>query len=245
MLLPLASVGCLPTSGTLPTRTFRPGERSATCSPASLADPTGPLWSAESRRILEAKHAKDEPIVASVLGCHVEVLEGCRAQPGDLLAKDLDGPCTGATHVVLPVSKQHVELQALSLGDYRLTGTFRGVMRQPAGPFTAYNTTLYLAQDGARITGVTRLETLDHEYWGDLRLEGRLVGNVVFFRDAAVLDEHVPLLGAWCAKGGYLIVDPRRGLVVGPWTAPFCAPGTLELQRVEDHPRVLLPHDEM
>jgi len=106
---------------------------------------------------------------------------------------------------VRTVGPQQVALEPLSLGDYRLTGTFRGVMHQPAGPYAAYTTTLYLAQDGARVTGVTRLAALDGAYWGDLQLEG----------DA------------------------------GPWTAPWCAPGSFELHRVEDRPRVLLPLDEM
>lgn len=239
-LLPLATVGCSPPRGTMPTRTFFPGAYDEKCTPGAITD-----LSPEGRRRVETKQAKGERAVASVLGCHVEVLEGCRAKPDDLLAEDVDGLCTGATHVVRTAGPQQVAFEPLSLGDHRLTGTFRGVMHQPAGPYTAYTTTLYLAQDGARVTGVTRLATLAGDYWGDLRLEGELVGNVLFFHDVAVLDENVPPLGAWCAKGGYLIVDPRHGLAAGPWTAPWCAPGSFELHRVEDHPRVLLPHDEM
>jgi hypothetical protein len=223
----------------MPAHTFDPDAPNETCTATS---PT--VLSAANRRTVEGMEAKGERAVASVLGCHVEILDGCRARPGDALVKDLDGPCAGATHVARTVSPTHVELVPLSLGDYRLTGTFRGVMRQPDGPYTAYTTTMYLAQDGARVTGVTRLQTLDGDYWGDLRLEGELVGNVLLFRDAEVLDEHVPFFGSWCAKGGYLIVDPRHGLLAGPWTAPFCAPGTFELGRVEDRPRVLLPRDE-
>ncbi len=110
----------------------------------------------EGRRRVDTKQAKGERAVASVLGCHVEVLEGCRAKPDDLLAEDVDGLCTGATHVVRTAGPQQVAFEPLSLGDHR-----------------------------------------------------------------------------------------RHGLAAGPWTVPWCAPGSFELHRVEDHPRVLLRHDEM
>ena len=240
------AAGCFPTRGTQPTQTFRLEDRGATCTRDSLGDLRGPLWSAADRARLASKLQHDEPAVASVLGCHVEVLADCRAPgrssaKGEVLARDLEGPCVGATDVVREVKDDHVELRPLSLGDYQLTGTFRGMMLQPKGPYATYDATLYLAQDGARVSGVTRLATVDKEYWGDLLFEGRLEGNVLFFADVDVLDDNLGFWLAWCTKGGYLLVDPRDGHLTGPWRAPMCAPGTLDVRRVPDHPRVLLP----
>ena len=171
--------------------------------------------------------------------CHVP---GRASAKREVLASELEGPCIGATHVVREISNDRVELRPLSLGDYRLTGTFRGLMKQPQGPYETYDATMYLAQDGTRVSGVTQLSTIDHEYWGDLLFEGRLEGNVLFFADLAVLDENLGFLMGWCAKGGYLLVDPRDGgHLTGPWFAPLCAPGTLDLHHIPDRPRVILP----
>jgi hypothetical protein len=239
-LLSLAPLGggCLPTRGTMPTHTFRVEDEEGACAPE---------WSAADRATLSSKRERDEPVVASILGCHAEVLRDCTvpgraSAPRVVLATELEGPCVGATHVVRETASEHVEVRPLSLGDYRLTGTFRGLLLQPhGGPYETYDATMYLAQDGEHVTGVTRLSTVDEEYWGDLQFEGRLEGNVLFFADVNVLDEHVPMLAAWCAKGGYMVVDPRDGHLTGPWRAPLCAPGTLDLHRVPDRPRVLIP----
>jgi len=254
----LVGVGCVPARGTMPAQTWRVDEPSRQCEPDALADTRG-AWSRSSLIALARALERDEVVVVRALGCRVEVLNGCTA-PGSyqrgaeghrlegeaVSAQDLDGVCEGATHFVRSASEQtfavrerddalrapsSVELAALELGDFDLSGTWTGVMRQPNGPYEVYNIVLDVVQNGDRVRGTSRLETLDQAYWGEIEFEGRLEGNTLFFADVEVVDDNLGIFLEWCGKGGYLIVDPLAGRLEGPWRAPFCASGSLDLQR--------------
>jgi hypothetical protein len=241
--------GCVPMRGTIPQQTWHPEEPTAHCEPDTLGDTRGQSWSADARDALRDKLDDHEPVVVTALGCRVEVLERCNApgaytqiedghelEDGIVLAQELEGECDGATHVVRHASlgkAERVELAPLSLGELDLTGTWSGVMRQPNGPYEVYETSVELVQLGDRIIGVTRLTSIDEEYWGVLRFEGRLEGNTVFFADAEIIDDNLGFFLAWCTRGGYLIVDPRDQSLRGPWRADYCEPGTMDLERTD------------
>lgn len=258
-VLAFEAIGCLPDRGTTPARTWRAEEPQATCDPLELEDPSGSGWSHDGAATLAEKADKREAVIVSALGCHVEVLPRCRSAAryehtkdgwslaaATVSAKALEGDCTGATHVVrAALAKKdgertvpgRVELAPLSLDDFRLTGVWRGVMRQPYGPYEEYDVTMELAQDGNRVRGMTHLRTIDGAYWGELRFEGRLDGTTLFFHDAEIVDDNTGLFLGWCAKGGYLLVDPRAERARGPWRASLCMPGTMDVQFLgERHP---------
>jgi hypothetical protein len=173
--------------------------------------------------------------------------DGYELTSNGVSAKTLEGECAGATHVVRTIAMKppvgdhearpdgeratprRVELAALSLDDFRLTGVWKGVMRQPHGPYEVYDVTMELAQDGDRVRGITRVTTVDNAYWGDLRFEGRLEGTTLFFHDAEIIDDNLGIFLAWCTKGGYMLVDPREERLRGPWRASFCMPGTVDV----------------
>jgi len=237
--------GCLPSRATIPSRTWRVEAPEAVCAPTDVADPSSASWSPSGRAALEAKLARQEIAVVSVLGCKVEVLDRCQykttpdERPEAPLAMNLEGECQGATHLVREhESPMHVSpgdpvhLSRLTLGAFDLTGTWHGVMRQPRGPYEVYDATMELVQEGERVSGITRLKTIDGEYWGDLRFEGRLKGNTILFADAEVIDDNLGLFLAWCLKTGYVLVDPREERFRGPWFASFCASGSLDMHYV-------------
>ena len=253
LLLLLAATGCLPSRGTMPARTFCPDRA---CADEAPPEGGAPRWSKGSLEALRDRLARREPAIVRYLAGRAELLRGCTAparylRAGDrleldaptILAHTLDGECDEATHVVREaplalasapdprIMPTAVELAALSLGDHDLTGTWRGVMRQPHGPYQAYDMALRVEHRGERVAGVTELRTLDGVYWGRMRFEGRLEGNILYFADAHLIDENLGPFLSWCMKGGYLIVDPRRDRLAGPWRAFMCAPGTLHLER--------------
>lgn len=248
----LQALACVPDRGTTPARTWRPEQPEAACEPQELLDPRSSRWSRASASSLATKVDHSEAVVVSAVGCNVEVLDHCRASAryqkakdgyelssSTVSAKSLEGDCAGATHVVRTVSMlrdgQHatpkrVELAPLTLDDFRLTGVWKGVMRQPHGPYEVYDLTMELAQDGDRVRGITHVSTVDNAYWGDLRFEGRIEGTTLFFHDAEIIDDNLGFFLGWCAKGGYLLVDPREERARGPWKASFCMPGTVDIQ---------------
>src|SRR5258708_3486472 len=85
---------CIPFGETPPARTFLPGEPDVECSPEPLAP-------------------RSVPAVASVLGCHVRVLDRCRPTRQNL-AQGLEGECAGATHLVVPTPNGKPDLVPLS-----------------------------------------------------------------------------------------------------------------------------------
>lgn len=245
------AAACVPARGAQPVATWREEDAKAHCDPRAARDLGSSAWSPESRAALSRQIARDAPVVVSALGCRVDVLDHCRAPGryvhspnrrdlgGDVvLASAIDGDCTSATHVVRAATLAGddatpigVELSALSLADYALTGVWEGAMTQPRGPYEVYDMTLDLVQEDRRVKGTSLLRSIDGVYWGTLRFEGRLEGNVLFFADAEVIDDNLgPLLG-WCTKGGWAIVDPRARRIEGPWRAGGCAPGAIELRQ--------------
>ena len=252
LLLLFTCVGCFPMRGSIPTHTFRPGEREPAFSDV-------PRWSPAGLSSLRGHLARGEPVVVSYLGSRADVLGSCVApgayrRVGDryeldrapVLAQALTGDCPQATHVVrgAPIDlegvrderdpqylRAAVELAPISLGPFDLTGIWRGVMRQPHGPYEVYEAVLRLDHYGERVTGTTHLRTIDGAYHGELRFEGRLEGNVLYFADALRIADDLGILLEWCLKGGYLLVDPRRDRLDGPWRAGMCTPGTLHFAR--------------
>jgi hypothetical protein len=244
--------GCVPIRGRMPTATFHPSERGgAPCDdPAELrGDPS--RWPAAERNALRAGLQHDEPVIVSALGCHVDVLPQCRVEGSYRLSAlqdgvrldlqrapvsraDLDGDCEAATHVVSAAEIVDDELTATELGrlgldGYRVTGSWRGVMRQPNGPYEVYDMVLDLEQLSDRVRGFSYLSSIDGEYWGRFRFEGKLEGNTLYFADVEILEDNLGIFLAWCMKGGFLLVDPATETMKGPWTAGMCLPGTVEL----------------
>jgi hypothetical protein len=264
LLLLFAGVGCFPVRGTMPAHTFRPGEEEPDSREGARRDDVQ-RWSPAGLASLRGHLARGEPVVVSYLGGRAEVLVNCVAPGayrwiGDRYELDrapvdagaLTGDCPQATHVVrsAPIDPAAVgderdpgsvwaavELAPLSLGEYDLTGVWRGVMRQPHGPYEVYEAVLQIEHDGERVTGMTGLRTIDGAYYGVLRFEGRLEGNILYFADVLRLDDNLDMFSAWCMKGGYLLVDPRRDRLDGPWRACLCDPGTLHFTRDEAPPR--------
>ncbi|HEY8078846.1 MAG TPA: hypothetical protein VIF62_32160 [Labilithrix sp.] len=122
-----------------------------------------------------------------------------------------------------------------------LTGTWQGKMLQPGGPYESYIAVMWLAQDGKNVTGVTRVWTPDGRLFGDIRLEGCTSGNELRFADVELLDDNLPPWLGWCDKTASLSIDAHADRLTGAWHAGGCAPGTFDLHRVADHPRVILP----
>ncbi|NUO48249.1 MAG: hypothetical protein HOV80_05250 [Polyangiaceae bacterium] len=254
-ILLAAIPGCVPVRGSMPAQTWRPGENEHECRGGAADDATSSAWRERDRLALRAKLERGEAAVVSALGCRVEVLQQCHAgapveraeldgvshfavEASGVLAQDLDGACTGATHVVESAAFSQkgrlmtVALAPLSLDGFDVSGTWTGVFRQPGGPYETYELELELVQHGDRVTGSSRVATIDGEYWGNLAFEGRLEGNTLYFADAELVDDNLGIFLDWCMKGGYTVVDPRKGSMGGAWRAFACAPGTLELEQV-------------
>jgi len=252
-----ATAACLPSRGTMPANTWHlnDDDASKSCTPEQLADPASTLWSSANAVALETALAAREDsgrphAVVSVLGCRIDVLPRCHSTTAK--AADIEGECTGATHIARDRNAdantststkrkpgEKIDLTPLSLADYTINGTWRGVMRQPHGPYEVYNMTMELTQAADRVSGISRVATVDGEYWGTLRFEGRLEGNTILFADAHVIDDNLGMFLAWCMKGGYLLVDPKAHELRGPWRAGMCNPGTVEVQRIGANNNVL------
>jgi hypothetical protein len=247
--------GCVPFRGTMPSQTWRPGENERECGAGALDQASSGAWRERDRLALRAKLERGEVAVVSAIGCRVEVLQQChadarvkRVELDDLShfgvdadgvrAQDLDGECTGATHVVESAAITprgrlvSVALAPLSLEGFDVSGTWTGVFRQPGGPYETYELELELVQQGDRVTGSSRVATIDGEYWGNLSFEGRLEGNTLYFADTELVDDNLGIFLDWCLKGGYTIVDPRSRSMGGAWRAFTCMPGTLEVQQL-------------
>lgn len=252
----VAHTGCVPLRGTMPTHTWHPDHADAeSCTSHDTRQVSH--WDRRDRIALASMLDADRVVIVSALGCTVEVLTQCRVPGGywyaevgrydldrsPVNAAELEGDCQGATHVLsgIHIEEQKdmafADLTPLSIAGHDLSGKWNGVMRQPHGPYQAYDVVLELQHEDQRVTGVTHVRTIDGAYWGLLKFEGRVEGNTVFFADAQLIGGNTGIFLDWCLKGGYLLADPNAATLRGPWRAFACSPGELELHRREESER--------
>lgn len=220
-LAPFVALGFLtacdePFTGREPNTTWLSSDtRNEECLPDVLRDPQGASWTRDGRAVLADRLAHGEPVVASVLGCHVEVLDRCHAPSKDdaISATELRGECRGATHVVRGTGER-VTLDPLTLAGYHLDGTWHGRLRQPKGAYETLDITLELEREGNRVKGVSLIRSPDDRYWGTFRIDGRLEGNVLYFADVALVDTNA-ILATWSPMEGYLVLDPADDAAKG------------------------------
>lgn len=244
--------GCSLPAASIPDETWRPGEEVG-CS-RTHGDPGRGAWPKRDQIALRTKLDHGEIAVVSSLGCRVEVLRHCsidgvldetaradavrfERSSGSVLARDLEGACPDATHVIDEATFDtdghllHTALRPLTLAGIDLSGTWQGVARQPHGPYQKYDVRFDLRQTGDIVTGTTEIATPDGENWGRMKIEGKIDGTKLYFADVDMLDDDTEFLLQWCMKGGYAVVDPREGRMRGPWRAMACSPGTIDLDR--------------
>ncbi len=257
VLVALSLTGCfhLP-AASIPDRTFRPGDDDR-CAPGALVDPRAGAWPKREQRALREALDEGEPVVVSALGCRVDVIPRCTTSGniearregdattfarggGGYRALDLRGACPFATHVVDEATFDargrlvDVSIRELTLEGFDLGGVWRGVLRQPGGPYARYDLRLDLSRRGDLVRGTSEVATVDGDQWGLLRLRGSLRGTTVYFADRGVIDQDISPFLAWCMKGGYAVIDPRAGALRGAWRALACVPGTIEADRVDE-----------
>lgn len=238
---------------TVPDRTFRSGDDDR-CAPGALEDPHAGAWPRREHVALREALDEGEPVVVSALGCRVEVVPRCttpgsverseeglgatfvRASGSDR-ALDLRGACPFATHLVDRARFDaegrlvDVAIHELTLEGFDISGAWKGVLRQPGGPYRRYDVRLDLARTGERVRGTSEVATTDGRQWGELGLRGRVRGTTVYFADTGVIDEDISPFLAWCMKSGYAVIDPRAGAMRGAWRALACVPGSIELEQ--------------
>lgn len=127
-----------------------------------------------------------------------------------------------------------------------VAGTWTGTLTQSTGPSgTSFRYKLVLTQNGAAVSGVARTE-LDiastgggrgggpatTTYFTEFAVAGTVSGSSVTVREGAVISQNSLPNGAfWCTKAATLTIAGSGSRLTGPWSAPGCDPGQVDVQR--------------
>jgi hypothetical protein len=114
-----------------------------------------------------------------------------------------------------------------------VSGEWSGRMTQPGNPQAkdGFNLVFRLSQKGASVTGTSRIEVPQSEYFGVMTLEGTVNHDTLYIKDVAVIDEKPRT--RWCMKQAELFFNIRTNQLTGPWTAEGCSPGEIELTKTK------------
>lgn len=115
-----------------------------------------------------------------------------------------------------------------------ISGYWQGVLYQEyPGNTVYYPYSMSLQQTGTDVTGISEIRWADEPiYYGIMSLTGQFDGSLFTFQEQAILDQNPNPAAYWCIKHGELLYDPVLQTLEGPWDAPGCFPGTVELHRL-------------
>ncbi len=116
-----------------------------------------------------------------------------------------------------------------------LTGFWQGVLYQgPGGTSPYFKFSMALSQQGMVITGSSRIETVDGQYFGAISLTGAYDDkNQSFTFQEIKIDSQLVSGFYWCIKNGKLNYLPSAEKLEGKWSAGACSPGSIELWRLK------------
>lgn len=116
-----------------------------------------------------------------------------------------------------------------------VAGAWVGTLYQdPGGIATRYDFAMELTQDANQVQGFSVLQLPSDSAYGVMILIGEIHGDTLKFQETGLYEQRRPQGGRWCIKEGSLIYDLDRNLLSGPWRAPRCAPGVIELRSLAD-----------
>lgn len=115
-------------------------------------------------------------------------------------------------------------------------GVWIGTMTQPGGPYEHYLLRVEIRLEGTKITGTSRIEVPGTGWFGEMPIEGEIVGDSVRYTEGWMVAEKIPSEIAWCMKKAALQFIPSTDpaavdSLIGPWESPPCLPGHIRLGR--------------
>jgi hypothetical protein len=105
-----------------------------------------------------------------------------------------------------------------------LVGTWLGKLTQGS---TDYKFTIHVTSGTTTLKGTSRIQS--GKYFGVMSFTASVAKSTVDYAEIAILKQNPPPGGYWCIKSATLTLSQNRTEMSGPWTAPGCTPGTLEV----------------
>lgn len=115
-----------------------------------------------------------------------------------------------------------------------ISGYWQGVLYQNSSggsTYFPYSMQLTQAQNGS-VTGTAYTKQPGFIYFVNHSLTGSFISNVFNFQ-TQIIAQLPPPGYYWCTPIGQLTYNSVSETLVGPWSAPTCSPGTIELWRLK------------
>jgi hypothetical protein len=115
-----------------------------------------------------------------------------------------------------------------------ISGYWQGVLFQQAGvPVSYFPFSINVFQNGSQITGTSEIRQYNApQYFGIISFTGSLVDTLLSYQETTIDSQLTNGLWFWCIKNASLTYDSLSQSLSGPWQAPGCNPGTIELYRL-------------
>lgn len=115
-----------------------------------------------------------------------------------------------------------------------ISGYWQGVLFQQSGiPVSYFPFSLNVIQNGSQIAGTSEIRQFNApQYFGIMSFTGNLVDTLLSYQETAILSQLTYGFWFWCLKEASLSYDSLTQMLSGPWQAPGCNPGTIEMYRL-------------
>ena len=136
-------------------------------------------------------------------------------------------------------STRESSIDIAQIQNLQVAGTWSGLLFQQAGgtePVFLYS--FELSQNGNEVTGTSRIQIPDSDYYGVMQLTGRIEGDQLIFQENSITEQNPEPGTYWCLKGGSLDIKifDGGGHLRGAWSDPGCAPGFVSVELDPENP---------
>ena len=148
---------------------------------------------------------------------------------------------TAAVLIAASIASPSFSSSSSSSSKSSFEGVWIGFITQPGGPHERYILRVEIRLEGTKIVGKSRIEIPGTTWYGEMPIEGDLVGDTVRYTEGWMVAENIPSEFAWCMKKATLQLIPTTDTLssdslIGPWNSPPCMPGEIRLGRAPGVP---------
>lgn len=128
-----------------------------------------------------------------------------------------------------------------------ISGYWQGVLYQQSGvPVSYFPFSMEIIQNDSVVYGISEIRQYNAlQYYGIMMFEGEFSDSILMYQELEIIEEETNGSWYWCIKNANLQYSSNSNSLIGPWQAPTCNPGTIEVYRISTTDTLFCQGDEI
>jgi hypothetical protein len=141
----------------------------------------------------------------------------------------------------------YINLSAYQAYSQDISGYWQGVLYQQSGvPVSYFPFSMEIIQNDSMVYGISEIRQYNAlQYYGIMMFEGEFSDSILMYQELEIIEEQTNGSWYWCIKNANLQYSSNSNSLIGPWQAPTCNPGTIEVYRISTTDTLFCQGDEI